>query len=588
MTRPDQTDAIDNSSPNPHAGPSRLRNFGRDEDGAMIVFGVMIFGMMLAIGGLSFDLMRYEAHRERLQTTLDRAVLAAASLTQTLTPEDVVMDYFAKAGMAEFISEGDITITEGVNSRKVEAKAHIYVPLHHGVFSIFSDGNGNGGDTLVAAAASTAEESIGNVEISLVLDVSGSMNSYSRLENLQIAAKGFVDTIYDNAEPDAVSTSIIPYATQVSAGSNLLSYFTNRTDSHEKSHCLNFASSDFDTAAISTGSAYEQTLHFDPWSNENGSFDLGESNPYLVCETPQSENARDILVWSTDKVELKDYIDDFDAGGNTSTDIGTKWGTALLDPSTQPILTGMIASGDVDVEMGGRPYSYDDSQSMKILVVMTDGAHTSQYYMGDFRNGDSFVWRYEVGGVIHYSIWYDGAGSAAITNPSGSYTYCDGPDWSNGTCGDWNTGSNPDFWFHAWNPNQNYNNYEWRSTPYGGDDAVQMTWDEVWAEMPPEYFSDEVLSQMGSLNSTDRNAYENAIDYVGSTTKNGRFDRICQVAKDNDVVIFTVGLEVTTANADRLEDCASTASHYYNVNNLDIAEAFASIAAAINQLRLTQ
>ncbi|MDJ0827253.1 MAG: Tad domain-containing protein [Rhodobacter sp.] len=581
----------------PFAGRVRARSagFARGEDGSLIIFSLFIFVLMLIIGGLSVDLMRFETTRTKLQNTVDRAALAAASLNQQLTPTEVVNDYFAKSGMSQFLK--NVEVTEAINFRQVDVDTEVNVPTHF--FNMV------GIENLASPADSIAQESIGDVEISMVLDVSGSMNSYSRLANLKVAAKGFLDTIYDASEPNAVSTSIIPYATQVNAGSSLLPYFNIGGTTHDESHCVNFTSSAFDSASMAghlhpsinpTSTPLEQTLHFDPWTDEHDSFDLGEYNDPSdfrpVC--PNTSN-REIQVWSTNKSELKDYVDGLTATGNTSTDIGTKWGVALLDPGSQPILSDMITSGDVIADLEGRPYGYDSGASMKILIVMTDGAHTSQYYMGDYRDGDSFVWRHETGGVVHYSIWWDGEDSEPITDvdPNQKYTFCD--DWDWGYCDDWDYWYNPEFWFHAWSPNGISNNYQWRSEPFGGDDAVRMTWAEVWAEIPPEYFSDEVLYEMQSMYSSERNQYEYAIDYVSSSTKNTRFDNICQSVKDassgpgkTEVVIFTIGLEVTTSNAARLASCASSPSHYYDVDNLDIADAFQSIASTINQLRLIQ
>ena len=59
--------------------PDHLRRFARDEDGTLIVFAVYIFILILMIGGIGIDLMRFERDRSQLQTTLDRAVLAAAA-----------------------------------------------------------------------------------------------------------------------------------------------------------------------------------------------------------------------------------------------------------------------------------------------------------------------------------------------------------------------------------------------------------------------------------------------------------------------------------------------------------------------------
>ncbi len=555
-----------------------IRKFTRSEDGSLIIFSLFLFVAMMVIVGLSVDLMRFETTRTKLQNTVDRAALAGASLSQTLDPSDVVSDYFAKSGMSEFLS--DVTVTEGLSYRRVDVETDVNVPTHF--FNIV------GVEALGAPADGIAEEAIGNVEISLVLDVSGSMNSHSRLANLKVAAKDFVDAVYDASQPDYVSFAIIPYATQVNAGETLLSHY-NRADSHERSHCINFASTDFDTPAISTTQELEQTLHFDPWTDENDYFDLGEVPPYPVCP---GEAHREIMPWSTDRAALKDYIDDLTATGNTSTDIGMKWGAALVDPSTRSVLTSMIASGDVGMELLGRPYDYNSGNSMKVIVVMTDGAHTSQYYMGDHREGLSFVWRWvdDNTGDVHYSIWWDGDDSTPITNPTGQHTYCD--QWDHGTCLDWDTGPNPEFWFHAVSYDGITNTYGWRKNPYDGNQgggnngATQMTWPEVWAEIPPEYFSDEVLYEMESLTFNERNTYEWAIDSKGKSTKDSRFDSICEAVKDEDVIVFSIGLEVSSSNASRLASCATTPSHYYDVDNLDIGAAFQSIASQINQLRL--
>ena len=56
--------------------------------------------------------------------------------------------------------------------------------------------------------------------------------------------------------------------------------------------------------------------------------------------------------------------------------------------------------------------------------------------------------------------------------------------------------------------------------------------------------------------------------------------------KDENVVVFSIGLEVSSSNATRLANCATSPSHYYDVDNLDIGDAFLSIASQINQLRL--
>ncbi|MCU0826092.1 MAG: pilus assembly protein TadG-related protein [Tabrizicola sp.] len=80
---------------------SSLLRFRDDESGVMTVFILFIFVLMFVFGGIAVDYMRFEIRRVAMQQTMDRAALAASSLTQTETPQDVVNDYFAKEGLGD-------------------------------------------------------------------------------------------------------------------------------------------------------------------------------------------------------------------------------------------------------------------------------------------------------------------------------------------------------------------------------------------------------------------------------------------------------------------------------------------------------
>jgi len=119
------------------------------------------------IGGISIDLMRFERDRTELQSTLDRAVL------------------------------GEVMAPQGLNFRSVSAKAT-------GDFDTQFMHMG-GVDTLEVGAASAAEERIDGGEISLVMDVSGSMNNNSKLTDLKVAATDFVTEMFKNTEEDKLT-----------------------------------------------------------------------------------------------------------------------------------------------------------------------------------------------------------------------------------------------------------------------------------------------------------------------------------------------------------------------------------------------
>jgi Flp pilus assembly protein TadG len=152
----------------------KLQKFHRDESGAMIAFALICFIGMLVGAGMAVDFMRFENTRTQLQNTLDRSLLAAASLNQTLAPEDVVADYFAKSGLKDYSLT--VTVDEGLNYRTVSAVASSTVD------SLFL--NMVGIDSMLAMSNASAEKRIQNVEISIVLDISGSMGSYSRLRGI--------------------------------------------------------------------------------------------------------------------------------------------------------------------------------------------------------------------------------------------------------------------------------------------------------------------------------------------------------------------------------------------------------------------
>jgi len=533
-----------------------LTAFRREEDGTLIIFSLFIFVLMLMICGLALDLMRYETARSKLQATVDRAVLAAASLDQDLDAQTVVDDYFLKAGMQDFL--GDVTVQEGFNYREVTVSSSVDIDTHF--FSMA------GIETLTAPGNGAARESIGNVEISLVLDISGSMNNHNRLFNLKNAAEDFIDTVYGSAEDDTVSTSIIPYATQVSASPELAQHYNFGTEAHDHSYCVNFEANDFTTTSISHTDALEQTLHFDPWYTAS----------YLIRPVCPDEPGRQIKPWSTNPEDLKDYVDDLTADGNTSTEIGLKWGLALLDPASRPVLSAMIQDGDVDTAMEGRPFNFNSTDSMKIIVVMTDGDNTSQFYMRDaYRSGLTDTFMYVNGaGTRFFSVW-NGSGEPEFDQETG--WYCEWRYW-NGACGDWEYSEGDWYIPHL---------DSWSGSPHGGDDARRLTWPEVWAEVTMTYHA------YYHIYPTDWNANEyyeitGADRTVSSGEKNNRMADICQTAHNAGIIVFSIGLEVSNASATRLENCASSPAHFFLVEGLDIAYAFQAIAGEINQLRLIQ
>ena len=536
----------------------RVRRFAADEDGSLIIFSVYMLVIILMVAGIGIDLMRLERDRSALQSTLDRAVLAAADLDQTLEPTAVVQDYLNKSGLGEYLQ--GVTVSQGIGYRIVSATARTDVETQFMHM--------NGIDSLAAPAAATAAESIDGVEVSLVLDVSGSMNSYSRLTNLKVAAKDFVDEMVANSEPEKLSISIIPYATQVSLPDAFAENF-NLEGENEYSNCVNFASGDFSNAAVSTTEPLQRTMHFDPW-NSSDRRDNGDLVQSPVCEDADS---RELMVMQNDADTLKTYIENLFGRGNTSIDVGMKWGTALLDPAMRPVINTMIGAGLVPAEFSTRPMNYNDSDVLKVIVLMTDGANTTQYFVeDDHREGNSYIWWNQE--AQRYSVYYPGYNAYYLVSHSS------GDDSPRNRWADHPFGLDGDGCV--------YESGWVCGTQAQEGESVRLTYPELWAQTPVLANVEDNYYPWMNDSSAYSEWYSGVLDWVNSSTKDARTYTICDTAKDQDIIVFTIAFEAPYQGRTVLRECASSAAHYYNVSGLEISDAFSSIATSIRKLRLTQ
>ncbi|SHJ39557.1 Flp pilus assembly protein TadG [Shimia gijangensis] len=523
-----------------------LRNFASDESGAIVGFAVFLFLIIVMIGGIGIDIMRSEMKRTRLQHTIDRSILAAADLEQERAPRDVVQDYFNKSQMEEYLAS--VEIEDGINMRRVQASASR--PVSTNFMKMF------GIDTLSVSASGIAEESIGAVEISLILDISGSMGSYGRLGHLKTAANQFVSDVLSEADLGSVSISIIPYATQVNAGEELLDQYNISTE-HNYSHCVDFVADQFSKSDIDLTDPLDRTGHFDPWSYSEGTI----SSP--VCPVRASSA---ILPFQNNISTLQAYINGMSAGGNTSIDMGMKWGVALLDPSSRIAIGGLIDQGLVSGDFSNRPVEYSNTDVLKIAIVMSDGYNTDQYMLNpSLREGNSDVWYNAEEGK--YSVYH--------SNGTPMYYWPHDDSWNdhpygNGTHQACSTDSN---------------GIENCATQTEDGTAVRLTY--------PELFNQVSLKWNAEYNyeftsSAWADWVTSAFSKLETAAKNQFTNHICDAAKDEGIFVYSIGFEAPRQGKRVLERCASTPNHFFEADGAEIGDAFDAISVSIRQLKLTQ
>ncbi|MEL6752145.1 MAG: vWA domain-containing protein, partial [Pseudomonadota bacterium] len=489
----------------------------------------------------------------------------------------VVADYFEKTGMSDYLIDTTVS-PPAINSRTVtiETEAKIRTAFLHMV----------GVPSLGTAATGAAKEEISDIEISLVVDVSGSMRG-DKIRNLKNAAGQFFDAVVENVpgQPGLTSVSIVPYNAHVNLGDDLAGH-VNFDTSHNHSTCGRFrmdnVRNDFLTTAIDSDTWIERIGHF----NYDG-WDFNYKSPKAQWYWCPHDDNRTILVHETDPQALKDHINAFWADGWTAIDQGMKWGAALLDPAFNEVITDMIADEDIDIpaEVAERPAAWDDTETMKIIVLMTDGANTVQRDYPEFmKNNMSPVW-WSQEAADETGNWWDGY--YVDLNHERTPDWAEVPGWR-----DWYRPRSP------WGTGDD----QWMGW-HGRDDAVRLSYNDLlirftrrdlqqmmwrWAD----YNSRNYYYQYDRPVIWDYGQHSNMqVVHTDNSDADTQAETFCNMIKNDptkNVQIFSIAFEAPWAGQQIMKKCASSDNHYYDVDGLDIVAAFNSIASQINQLRLIQ
>ncbi|NEY91592.1 vWA domain-containing protein [Tabrizicola oligotrophica] len=526
--------------------PSAIAAFRKAEDGALIIFALFLFVLMATMGGVAIDIMRYETTRTELSQTLDRCTLMAASLDQQLDPESVVNDCVAKAGLADKLQ--NVVVLDGLSSRDVQAIARAdSEPFFMHMIGI---------DHFDAVARSRAVQTVTNVEIMLVLDVSGSMSG-AKIANLRSAASNFVHRMLSTDTNNRVSIGIVPYNAQVNLGAALRGKF-NATDLHNVSdvNCLELPPAAFASPALSRTLALPMMAYSDHYYGTNtGSYYTSTSDaaarPNFSNNYCRRAANNTVYMPSQNETALQARINGLTAGGNTSIVLGMKWGTALLDPSARSIYDEFIDAGQMGAGLAGRPFDYTDTETLKVVVLMTDGEHVAHDRINDgYKSGLSPIYRSSGDGM--YSIYHASrAGTAKFYVPH------------------LNT---------------------WRSTAWTNNatPAVQQDWRAIWANLKLSYVAWQFYGRaLGS------SAYSAALNemrsvYASVGTMDSQLQTTCTQAKNAGVVVYGIAFEAPTNGRTQISRCASTPQHFYAAQGAEIGTAFDSIASNLSMLKLTQ
>ena len=599
--------------------------FLRSESGALLPFTLIISGVIILAGALAVNTVRVEHKRSVTQSVLDICVLNAAAQRQTLEPRTVFDDCLEKHNFDAVIT--DFQAATG-REKFVTASASLEVE------SFFLQDP----VTYEVGVASEARETLSNLEIVLALDVSASMNqaspvSINPLEDLKAAARSFVDQMLTEDTQGNVKIAIVPYNSMVNLGATLANEF-NLTDAPvnimngatrigpdvTQQRCPELPADSYGSTAISTTAPLSATPFVDMLGSTNQTnVRTAQTSTTFAIATLQ-ENlcsffrlnpspATNNVVFPPDfgfaalgtpaqRISaLQAKINAFVATSQTtSINLAMRWALAFLDPAMQDAYAGLRENNLMPPSTIGHPRPFTDQSAIKVIVLMSDGTNADGTAPGGpSSGGEPRLNPAYVSGPSPF--WIGNDNNISWHNPLRAGTdqywvpHVPAPAGSP-------SGTAPGAWQAM----------PWQNATNTGLPARQMDWREVWRRMKLRYVAWEfharsvnqatgtTVAQRAANNAARQAAFDAALaDYmppalrVTAATKDTQLTQACNLARANNIYVYSILFETFTTNSPTLQACARDASMFYRAATPGaLSQAFNEIALNISLLQLDQ
>ncbi|MCF6302044.1 MAG: hypothetical protein L3J13_02390 [Devosiaceae bacterium] len=408
-----------------------LKAFASDERGVFaVIFGILAI-VLVALGGAAVDFVSIQNARALTQSTLDSTALTLQPKIYTKTESElqILAEALLLTGLSTINVGAELeSVSKDTSEGTLFLEARISVPLPFLSLVGVSDINAR------VSAVATRKQLF--LEVGMVLDNSGSMSAFSRMDNLKTAASNATEIIFNGASTSTTTKiGIIPFTSFVNVGTaNSGASWIDVTGNSSIAND-NFDNDDDDSTPfngpVNRLALYDQ-LNNVQWggcvdarphtetSGPTAHLDTDDTLPSLADPdtlfvpsfSPDTPNSW--AGWQSDYIsDTASAACSFLSGGasdrerqerlckyNGSIDT-TAWGPNFDCPSAallplsdtkQDVLDAidiMAASGATNIHMGaiwglrvvsptlpfaeGRPY---DPDTMKVLIIMTDGENT--------------------------------------------------------------------------------------------------------------------------------------------------------------------------------------------------------------------
>jgi len=454
---------------------SKTAAFIKDTRGVSAVLIAMLAIPVFGAIGLSVDLARAYVLKSKLNTALDAAGLAAG---RNIFADDAeifadAQKYFDANFPNGFMGTERITMngeTVTWNDTREAIALNVAVEMNTTFMNIL------GQDSLTVGAVTEINRENRGLELVLVLDTTGSMNSYTsgsrRIDTLKTASKNLVDILYGNDETKRkLWIGIVPYNTQVNVGpenvhflkpnyqtnliNNTTSIFT-RDNNHNTAlgfdvngdlsndtvygweGCVEMRddlmggtvdisedapTNDFVPYFYTSTEPYTDNSYSpSPIASNSGYYpNEWDSHGVTSSRTPNKYCPPPVLPLTAEKTTIKNHIESMNTDGATAVNVGLVWGWRALSPEWRG---EWYNSSTVNLPSGysALPLDYGEEFMDKVVVLMTDGENT----LGTYGIYHSYARSEEFGknsSHADYNSLYHTSGSGVLTQNTGGSVY---------------------------------------------------------------------------------------------------------------------------------------------------------------------
>lgn len=361
-----------------------IRRYVSSTLGASAVMISLCIPAVLGSMGLAIDAGQIYLAKMRLEHAIDAAALAAAGSTSLTEAEIIqrVYDYIRANYSDEELGEvKDIKVLIGENNLSVSASVDVNTLFLHFL----------GVNTAEASSETEVVREVRGIEVMMVLDVTGSMNTNNNISALRTAATNFVDILYERSTEDStIKVGMVPYSSAVNVGPYGLGYTPegtayddpfvvapdpdryinpssniefNQSSKYQWWGCVEALDYPADTTDSNDDTRWPMyRAYFNDSDSrsvrDNANYYNNQYGPNYTC------NKAYVVPLTADNDYLKSRISLLRADGNTHGNLGMTWAYRMLSPNF-PFREGA---------------SFEDLIWQKVVVMMTDGNNTTSPY----------------------------------------------------------------------------------------------------------------------------------------------------------------------------------------------------------------